>query len=160
MMDKNPELEAKRVKLEKMRKEKMMRDRNKEKAVEEKVSNNAKEEQRSIEDAIKRAEQFASQASEREKNTMIKQKIESKIINSPLKRQLAITISSFLGEINIQPKVLSFLLTQFQVRFAMYDKMVQAGEDQMPVFPLADDMSEVPPQSTESPSAIRMVSVN
>ncbi len=148
-MDRNAELKVKKEKLEKMKRDKLMRERNKEHASEKTLSDTIKGEQLSIDQMIKRAEAMADEANQKDKETRIKQKIEMMVVASPLKGQMANTMSSFVGEVSIPPKI----------KYAMYEVSIQVGDDEEEpgAFSPTDDAERVPPQVFESPPSIRKV---
>jgi len=144
---KSADLKAKAERLEKLKREKMLRDAVKVKEEHDKQSTAAKNEQDALSDILKKASKYAEKAKEEEREEQIKKKLEKQIENSPIKKTLSNTVANFLGEITIPPKV----------KFAMYDKPVQAGDDDIAVgFEPSEPHEEIPPASS-SPQQFRPV---
>lgn len=148
-MSTNPDLKAKTEKLEKLRREKLMRERNKPKDEEDKAASAVKEEQKAIDTLLTRVKTYTKEAEEHDRDEAIKKKLQQRLEASPLKKQLANTVSSFVGEFTIQPKP----------KFAMYDKLVQAGDDNLSIPVGTDEPVDSPAVASSNPIALRPVRI-
>ena len=148
-LGKSADLKAKTEKLEKLKREKLLRDAMKVKEDKEKASNTVKDEQDAVNKLISKAEKYAEVTKEKDREEEIKKKLEQRMGGgSPLKRLLANTVANFVGELSIPAKV----------KFAMYDKLVQAGDSDTSILVGTDDPFEIiPPVSAAAPQQFRPV---
>lgn len=99
----------KREKLAKLKKE-GLRDRDKQKAGADKAKDIIREEQDTYNKLLKHTDNLISEANIKDKNETIKD-LMTKRMDSPMKNKLINTISSFVGEVIISPKVFKKMYT-------------------------------------------------
>ncbi len=131
-----------------MRREKQLRDRTHPRGKDEKMSETVRVEQEAIKEMIKRAEALTQKALVPESAPKEAVSVEKSAAGSPLKKRLANTSSTFVGEVTIPPKI----------KYAMKEVSVQAEEEEVssPTFAPAKDATESIPQTNmASPPSIR-----
>eukprot|EP00826_Nyctotherus_ovalis_P021341 TRINITY_DN1686_c0_g1_i15.p5 TRINITY_DN1686_c0_g1~~TRINITY_DN1686_c0_g1_i15.p5 ORF type:complete len:164 (+),score=52.09 TRINITY_DN1686_c0_g1_i15:156-647(+) len=103
----------------------------------------AKRDQKAIDRTIADARKYNEAMREEEKKAQLRTRIDG----SPSKSQKSNTIANFVGEIAIPAKI----------RFAMYDKAVQTGDENLSEF--AEEEAPPEPAVSENPQPFRSVSV-